>query len=343
MSDRQSTPSVLEIIFGYGASQVVNVAARLGIADRLAAGRTTGAELATATGTDPLSMRRLLRALVCLGLVTQTEPDRFELAPAGEPLRGDVPYSLRDMAILVCGDETWRSWGELEYSVRTGLPAWDQVTGLSQFEFMAKHPEQAAIFNRAMAGFSAGAAPAIIANGDFGRFDKLVDVGGGDGSLLAAILNANPSLQGVLFDLPAGIESAGQTLARAGVANRCQVTGGDFFASVPAGADAYLLKSVLHDWNDERATEILRNCRQAMSPYSTILVVEPVLPPTVTPELTGIVLSDINMLVNTGGRERTEDEFRALFTAAGLELTAVNGEGVDFRVLEGLAFDEKAG
>ncbi|HEX9335641.1 MAG TPA: methyltransferase [Pseudonocardiaceae bacterium] len=338
MSEGQTaTPSVLEIIFGYGASQVVNVTARLGLADHLASGVGTTAELAAITGTDELSMHRLLRTLVCLGMVTQSAPDWFTLAPAGEPLRADVPYSLRQMAMLVCGEETWRSWGELEYSVRTGRPAYDRVTGLSSFEFLAKHPDHAAVFNQAMAGYTRAAAPAIIANGRFDRFDTLVDVGGGDGTLLAAILGANPGLRGMLYDLPAGVESADRTLSDAGVADRCDVTGGDFFVSVPEKADAYLLKSVLHDWNDERAVDVLRNCRRAMTPTSRILVVEPVLPPMVSPELTGIVLSDLNMLVNTGGRERTEDEFRSLFTSAGLELNSVAGTGVDFRVLEGSA------
>jgi SAM-dependent methyltransferase len=338
MTDQHSAPpAVLGIIFGYGASQVVNVTARLGIADHLAAGVASAAELAATTGSDELSMRRLLRALVCLGLVAQSGPDEFTLTPEGQPLRGDLPYSLRDMAMLVCGDETWRSWGDLEYSVRTGKPAWDQVTGLSSFEYYAKHPDQAAVFNQAMAGYTTAAAPAIVANGGFDRFGTVVDVGGGDGSLLAAVLTAHPGLRGVLYDLPAGVRAAGRTLADAGVADRCDVVGGDFFTSVPDGADAYLLKSVLHDWDDDRAVAVLRSCREAMTPAGRVLVVEPVLPSTVSAELTGIVLSDINMLVNTGGRERTEDEFRALFTAAGLELTRIAGDGVDFRLLEGSA------
>ena len=337
MNDQRTAgPSVMEIIFGYGASQAVNVTARLRLADHLADGVKTPADLAAATGSDELSIRRLLRALVCLGIVTQSAPDEFALSPGGDPLRGDVPYSLREMAMLVCGEQTWRSWGELEYSVRTGLPAWDQVTGLSSFEYMAKHPEHAAVFNQAMAGYARAAAPAIIANGDFGRFATVVDVGGGDGSLLGAILTAHPGLRGVLYDLPAGVESADRTLAAAGVADRCEVMGGDFFVSVPDGADAYLLKSVLHDWNDDRAAEVLRNCRRAMPATGRILVVEPVLPAVVTPAVAGIVLSDLNMLVNTGGRERTEDEFRALFAAAGFDLVRVAGEGVDFRVLEGI-------
>ena len=334
MSDQRGGPSLLEIIFGYGASQAVNVAARLKLADHLASGVRAPAELAAATGCDELAVRRLLRALVCLGIVTQSAPDDFALSEAGEPLRSDVPYSLRGMAMLVCGPETWRSWGELEYSVRTGSPAWDTVTGLSSFEYMAKHPEHATVFNQAMAGYTRAVAPAIVANGGFDRFTTVVDIGGGDGSLLAAILTAHPTLRGVLYDLPAGVEKADRALA--GVADRCDVIGGDFFESVPEGADAYVLKSVLHDWNDERAADVLRNCRAAMPSTGRVIVVEPVVPPVVSPELTALVLSDLNMLVNTGGMERTEAEFRDLFTRAGLKLERVAGEGVDFRVLEGV-------
>lgn len=187
-----------------------------------------------------------------------------------------------------------------------------------------------------MAEHTRSVAPEIIVSYDFSRFGTLVDVGGGDGTLIAAVLKATPGLRGVLLDLPAGVEMAAKTLDAAGVTDRCDVTTGDFFISVPEGADAYLLKSVVHDWDDERAVEILRSCRRAMPPSGTLLVVEPVLPPKVdSPEVTGTVLSDINMLVNTGGRERTEDEFRALYSAAGFELTAVLGEGTNYRAIEG--------
>ncbi|MGH3925747.1 MAG: methyltransferase, partial [Pseudonocardiaceae bacterium] len=223
-----------------------------------------------------------------------------------------------------------------EYSVRTGRPAWERVTGLPAFEFLAQHPDQAATFNAAMADHTRSVAPTIIASYDFSRFGTLVDVGGGDGTLIAAILNGVPGLRGVLFDLPAGVEGAAKTLAAAGVADRCEVATGDFFTSVPDGADAYLLKSVIHDWDDERAVAILRSCRRAMPADGTILVVEPVLPAKVdSPEMTGTVMSDINMLVSTGGRERTEDQFRALSTAAGFQLTAIVGEGANYRVIEG--------
>ncbi len=337
MSDQEApAPNLLDTVFGYAPAQIIHVAARLGIADQLAGGALASTELAAATETHPPSMYRLLRALACFGVVTEVEPDRFELTAAGASLRTAAPDSIRALVLLFCGDEVWRSWGELEYSVRTGKPAWEHVTGMPSFEFFAQHPAQSATFNAAMADHTRSVTPAIIASYDFSRFGTLVDVGGGDGTLIAAVLDATPGLRGVLFDLPAGVEMAAKILDAAGVADRCDVVTGDFFASVPEGADAYLLKSVIHDWDDERAVEILCSCRRAMPAASTLLVIEPVLPPRVdSPEVTGTVLSDINMLVNTGGRERSEEEFRALHSAAGFELTAVMGVGAGYRVLEG--------
>lgn len=335
MSDRM--PSVLELVFGYTAAKMIDVAARLRVADHLAEGQLTIHELAERTETHEQSLFRLLRGLACFGVVVQTSPDTFTLGPGGQQLRSDTPESIRSMVMLLCADETWRSWGELEYSVRTGAPAWDQVIGVSNFEFLAKHPEQAAVFNAAMSEYTRAAIPGIIGRHDFTRYATIVDIGGGDGSLLAEILKASPTTRGTVFDLPAGVDGAARTFEAAGVADRATVTPGDFFATgVPAGAEAYLLKSVLHDWGDEKATQLLRTLRDAVAPGGAVLAVEPVLPATVeNPAVTGIVMSDINMLVNTGGRERTLDEYRALFTAAGLELADVSGEGTDFCVLEG--------
>jgi hypothetical protein len=337
MSDPEiSAPSLLDMVFSYMPAQVIHVAARLGIADHLAGGAMTSAALAALTKTHAPSMYRLLRALACLGVVAEVEPDRFTLEPAGAPLQTKAPDSVRALVMLFCGDEAWRSWGELEYSVRTGQPARERVTGMASFEYFAQHPDQAATFNAAMADHTRAVAPPILAGYDFSRFGTLVDVGGGDGTLIAAILNAVPGMRGVLFDLPAGVEAAARTLQAAEVTDRCRVATGDFFTSVPEGADAYLLKSVIHDWDDERAVAILRNCRRAMPATGTVLVVEPVLPLKVeSPEITGAVMSDINMLVNTGGRERTEDQFRALFASAGFELSKIISVGADYHVIEG--------
>lgn len=331
-----SPPSVLDIVFGYTAAPMMNVAARLQIADKIADGMKTSADIAAATETHEPSMYRLLRALACFGVVTHTESDTFELGPAGSALRSDSPDSVRSMVMLLCAEETWRSWGQLEHSVRTGSPAWDHINGVSHFDFLAQNPHHAETFNSAMAEYTRAAVPGIVERYDFSRFGTLADIGGGDGTLLAAILASVPTLRGTLFDLPAGVQGARRTLDEANLADRSEIVVGDVFDSVPAGMDAYVLKSVLHDWDDEKCVAILRRCREAMGERGTVLVIEPVLPPYVSsPSITGVVMSDLNMLVNTGGRERTEDEFRGLFVAAGLSLTSVTGEGTDFRVLEG--------
>ncbi|MQA86762.1 MAG: methyltransferase [Streptosporangiales bacterium] len=328
-----------DMLFGYMPAQILHVAARLGLADVLADGPKTSAEVAAATETHPPSLHRLLRALACLGVVTEIEAGRFELTPEGAQLRSDTPESIRGLVMLFCGDEVWRAWGNLLHSVRTGGSAFEYVTGMPPFEFLAAHPEQSATFDAAMADHTRKVAPEIIAGYDFGRFSTIVDVGGGDGTLMAAILRAVPAARGILFDLPAGVEPAPTTLKSAGVADRCRVVAGSFFKSVPEGGDAYLLKSVIHDWDDDRAAAILRTCRSAMGPASSLQVIEPVLPPRIESpaEITGLVMSDINMLVNTGGRERTEVEFRSLFAAAGLDVTAVVGPFAPsgYRVIEG--------
>jgi hypothetical protein len=326
MAQTDARPPVLDMVFGFRNAQIIYVAARLGLADLLAGGPRTSADLAKETDTHQPSLHRLLRALAVLGIVRQTDVETFELAAAGDPLRADAPASVRELILLFCGDEVWRVWGELLYSVRTGDYAWERVTGQPPFEYMADHPELSATFNAAMSAATRVAVPDIIAGCDFSRFRTVTDVGGGDGTLMAAILAAVPSLTGVLFDLPGGLERAGGTLEAAGVADRCQVVAGDFFESVPAGGDAYLLKSVIHDWDDERAIAILRRCREAMPPGGTLLLVEPILPPvTDSLEAAGTVMSDINMLIATGGRERTEEEFRALLTASGFSPTTVTG------------------
>lgn len=339
MTDLETrAPSVLDMVFGYTAAQMLNVAARLEIADRLAAGAMTSAELAAAARTDGPAMYRLLRGLACFGVVIETGPDLFTLGPAGESLRADAPHSVRAMVMLLCADETWRSWGQLEYSVRTGQPAWEKVTGVSNFEYLASNPQKSAEFNAAMAEYTRAAVPGILSRYDFSRLGNVVDVGGGDGTLLAELLRAVPGLRGTVFDLPAGVETARQTLAAAGVTDRSTVVSGDFFDTVPDGADGYLLKSVLHDWDDKKAVEILTQCRKAMAPGGVVLTIEPVLPPTVTsPAVIGVVMSDLNMLVNTGGRERTEAEFGELYAAAGLTLTSISGQEADFCVIEGRA------
>ena len=320
MSANRTGAALMPMLFGLATSQVLRVAATLRLPDLVAAGTSDAARLAEATGTDPAALRRLLRALACLGVLVESAPGHFAPGPRCDALRSDVPDSLHGMALVVNGPEAWRSWGELEYSVRTGLPAWDKVVGTSHFDHLAQHPDEAAVFNAAMEQFTLAVAPQVVGAFDFSRFACVVDVGGGNGALLAQVLTAAPGARGVLVDLGAAVVDAPRVFDAAGVADRAEVFVGDFFDQIPQGGDVYLLKSVLHDWDDERAVRLLSRCRAAMDPGGAIVVVEPVLPDTAAPEAAGKVMSDLNMLVNTGGQERTEAEYSALFTAAGLRL-----------------------
>ncbi|MFI0453858.1 methyltransferase [Actinomadura sp. 6N118] len=316
---------LLDFAFGYMPAQMLYAAAELRLADALTGGARTSGELAGETGTDPHALHRLLRALTCLGVLTQDGPDRFALTEEGRRLRTDAPDSIHGLLELFCGPDVWRSWGDLMETLRTGEPAWSRVTGMTSFEYLAEHHEQSVTFNKAMSEHTREVAPAFIEGYDFTRFGTIADLGGGDGTLLAAILRAVPAARGVLFDLPAGLKEADATLRAAGVADRCELVPGDFFESVPRGADAYLLKSVIHDWDDEQSVAILRTCRAAASADAKVLLLETVIPEMVTPEHRGIAMGDMNMLVCTGGRERTEEEFRQLLEAAGFALAGVTG------------------
>lgn len=318
-------PLLLQLIFGFFPAQVLYVAARLRIPDLVAGGAKSSEELAEATATHAPSLYRLLRALAYLGILEESEPGRFALTEFGAPLRSDATESVWATTLLFCGEGVWRSWGELLSSVRTGATGFDANSGTDPFTHFAKDPEASTTFNQAMSEGTGRDAAGLIASYGFAQFHTLVDVGGGDGTLLAAILGATPGLEGVLFDTASGLAQATRRLEAAGVADRCQLVEGDFFESVPRGADAYLMKSVIHDSDDERCVTILKNCRRAMAKGAKLLVVEAVLPPTVEPSFTrlGVIMSDLNMLLNTGGRERTEAEFASLLRLADLKLSAV--------------------
>jgi SAM-dependent methyltransferase len=325
------------MVTGHYVSHAIYVAARLGIADLLSQGPRPCDELAQASGTHAPSLRRLLRLLASAGVFAELDDGRFGLTPIGEWLQSNVPGSSRDVALLFAGP-TMRSWNELLYSVQTGEAAATRALGMDPFTYFKEHPEEAAVFNRAMTAVSTQASLAVPKAYDFSPFRKMVDVGGGHGVLLAGVLKAFPRLQGVLFELPPVAEGARKQLEAAGVAERCEVVGGDFFEGVPSGADVYLLKSVIHDWDNDKSVAILKNCRRAMRPDGKVLLVEVLLPERTEPSgrdqiITG---SDVNMLL-IGGRERTEDEFRALYQAAGLRLSRIIPlEGTLSSVLEGV-------
>ncbi|WP_171064457.1 methyltransferase [Actinomadura soli] len=325
MSSSQTRSPLLDLAFGYMPAQMLHAAAELGLADALAGGPRTSAELAGETGAHAPSLHRLLRGLTGLGVVEQKERDLFALTAEGQRLRADAPDSIRSLIRLFCGPDVWRSWGGLTETLRTGEYAWERATGMTPFEFFESpsNAELSATFNAAMSEHTRAVAPGVIEAHDFGRHGTVADLGGGDGTLLAAILRAHPGLRGLLFDLPAGLTGASGALAD--VADRVEIVEGDFFTEVPGGADAHVLKSVIHDWDDAKAAAILRNCRAAMRPDARILLLEQVMPEIATPETQGVVRNDLNMLVCTGGRERTEAEFRELLEAAGFAGVSLTG------------------
>lgn len=306
-------------------TRAVYVAVELGIPDLLKDHAKSAQELAEATATHAPSLRRVLRVLVSAGLLSEDDQGQFALTSTGATLRHDVPDSLRAWVLLSLGEENYRAWGDVLHSVKTGEPAFNHVFGMGVWEYRAQHPEQARTFDEAMANLGTVVNESIQAGYDFSSVRRLVDVGGGNGSLLAFLLKTNPKLQGIVFDLPHVVHAAKGRIAVAGLADRCGVIVGSFFDTVPEGADAYLLSRVIHDWDDARSIAILRTCRRAMRPESKLLLVERVLPARLSPSPMGQALtgSDFNMLVMTGGLERTEAEYRALFDAAGLRLTKI--------------------
>jgi SAM-dependent methyltransferase len=312
------------MIDGYQVSQAVAVAATLGIADLLAAGPRSVAELAGVTGTHRQSLRRLMRALAAVGVFAEVGEggERFGLTALGEGLRSDVPGSSRAVAIQAGQWYIWAAWSELLHSVRTGEPAFRHVHGVSAWAYRERHPAAGEIFDRAMAVTAAEVAAAIVGSYGFADAGCVVDVGGGRGGLLAAILAACPGVRGVLFDRSQVVVEAEAVLREADVLERCSVEAGDFFAGVPGDRDLYLLKGVIHDWDDADAGRILRSCRRAMGPGSKLLVIEQVVPVDRAPEPFTLFM-DLHMMVIHGAAERTEEEFAALLESAGFRLERV--------------------
>jgi hypothetical protein len=327
--------TAIRMTMGHWVAQCISVMCELKIPDLLAEGPCTADQVATVAGTQPDATLRLLQALASLGVVAETKDGLFEATPLSEQFRQDIA-SLGPYARFVTGPESQRAWGELLHAVRTGQTAFDHVYGLPLFDYFAEHPDSGRIFNEAMTSFNTAVAEEIVDAYDFSRFDTIVDVGGGQGLLLAAILRRNPGPRGVLFDLPQVAEVAEQVLETAGVAKRCSVIAGDFFHSVPEGGDVYVLKVVIHDWADDRAQTILLNCRKAMGPDGRLLLVERVI--SERPQCTFVdqraALMDLNMLILTGGRERTKGEFVKLLESAGFTLLGASPTPGGLSVIE---------
>ena len=335
MAELPPAQALSRLVNGYRISQAIHVAARLGLADELADGPRSSDELAAATGTHAPSLYRLLRALASVGVFEESDGRRFALTEVGDCLRADSPGRLKGWAEFVGRPYHWSAWADLRHSVETGESAFLHVHGADPWQYRAGDPEESAIFDRAMTDLTRAWVHALLDSYDFGRFGVVVDVGGGRGALLAALLGEYPTMRGVLFDQPHVVAGAAEILGAAGVEDRCEIAGGDFFEAVPAGGDAYVLKSIIHDWEDEEATAILRSCRQAMPAEGVLLLVERDLgPPNESPDAK---FSDLNMMVGPGGRERTVDEYRALYEAAGYHLVGVTPTAAGLSVLEGAA------
>jgi hypothetical protein len=305
-----------ELVNGFRASQAIHAAVVLGVPDELARGARSTDELAESTGANADALYRLLRALASVGVLHEEDDRRFTLTETGEILRSDVPGSLAGWAAYVGRPSSWNSWGALLHSVRTGENAFRHVHGETIWEWRAARPEEQAVFDGAMAAQTGAVITDLLGAYDFDRFGTIVDVGGGNGTLLAAILERHPGTRGILFDQPHVVEAAAAVLAP--VADRARRIGGSFFESVPEGGDAYVLKWIIHDWEDAESIQILTACREAMGTDATLLMIERDLgPPNAESEAK---FSDLNMLVNPGGRERSWDEYAQLFQQAGLRL-----------------------
>ena len=331
MTGDQSIMQFYRQIFGGSwMTQGVWVAAELGIADLLAQGPLTAKELAERTHSNSDALYRVLRALAGTGVFTQDELGRFALTPLGNMLRSDVAGSQKAFSMMM-GAEFYRTWGELLHTVKTGEQGFRKGFGKTFFDYMTENHERHGIYDAAMQGVHGGETGPMLDAYDFGQFRTVADIGGGNGSALAAILERYHGMQGILFDLPSVADRARPVIEDAGLSSRCRIEGEDFFSSIPEGADAYVLRHVIHDWEDSDAVTILRNCRKAMKDGGKVLVVEMVVPPGNDPGF-GKWLDLMMLLV--GGRERTEEEYRRLFFAAGLMLHRVIPTAADVSILE---------
>lgn len=323
-----------QLITGYWLSQAIYVAAKLEIADLLAQGPRTAADLAKATSTHERSLYRMLRALASVGVFSELAPRTFAINDVADPLRRDAPGSQWAMAVMM-GEEHFAAWGQLLYSIQTGQGSFRKVYGEGVFDFLSKHPGPAQVFDAAMTSIHGKETALVLDAYDFGQFPVLCDVGGGNGNTLAATLQRHPQIRGILFDLPHVVQRAQPNVEQqlgTQVANRCQFVGGDFFRQINVQADAIMMRHIIHDWDDEKCVTILKTCRAALAPGGKVLVVESVVPPGNEPGF--VKWLDLTMLVIPEGKERTADEYRDLFAAAGLRLNRIVRTAGELDVLE---------
>ncbi|MBV9386536.1 MAG: hypothetical protein JOZ78_08930 [Chroococcidiopsidaceae cyanobacterium CP_BM_ER_R8_30] len=315
--------TMMNLIGGFWIARSIYLAASLGVADVFDDQPKTIAQLAAVTNTEPRSLYRLLRALASVGIFKEVSDRTFKLTPLGETLKSDRPDSMRYMAMAQMADNFSLAWSNGLHSLRTGEPAFDAAAKMSLWEYYAQHPEAGQVFSQSMTSIGTPIAQAVVATYDFSKINTVVDVGGAQGSLISAIMQAHPHLKGILFDLP-------EIIATVSVNEKIQPIAGNFFESVPLGGDAYLLRWIIHDWNDEKAAIILKNCHQVMPDHGKLLLVESVIPPDNEPSPAKFL--DVLMLMGTGGWERTEEEHRSLLQSSGFELTRVIPTPVMFNI-----------
>ena len=332
----QVTPSaqLMQMIFGFTVARAISVAAEFRVADYLKGGPKTADELGQLTGAHPRSLYRLLRALAGAAVFREDNAGRFSLTELGDLLRSDHPQSLRGFVELIADKVNFETWADLSYSVKTGSPAFPHRYNAPFFEWLEHNPEEARLFHNAMTSLSAGAVAAVVEAYDFSGISKLVDVGGGHGLLIASILAKYPSMRGVVYDDPKVVEGAKEVLLAHGVSERGATIGGDFFASVPSGGDAYILKHIIHDWSDDECVTILNHCHSAMPVGGKLLIVEMVIPEPNVPSIGKLL--DLQMLVYLSGRERTSTEYRDLLSRAGFEMKRIVPAGALYGVVEGV-------
>ena len=327
---------LMQIMTASILSQATYAAAVLGVADALRDGPRTAEELARATGAHPGALYRLLRALATVDVFTEIEGGRFQLTPTGACLRSDASPSLRDMVVMMGSPWRLRAWEGIVHSIKTAEAAFGKVFGVGAFDYFRAHPEAAEVFHRSMVSYTSSIAPVVARVSDFSGCHKVVDIAGGHGYLLATILKAHPGLRGVLFDLPEAVRDAPRLLEREGVADRCEVVGGDFFQSVAPGGDVYLLKQIIHDWDDGKARAILASCREVLARNGRVLLIESVVPAGNGPSHAKLL--DLEVLVALGGeRRRTEEETEELLASAGLRLNRVIPTEVGIEIVEAVA------
>ena len=334
--DSAAVDRAFQLVSGFRSTQMVLAAVQLKIPDLVANGPRSADDLAATAGVKADPLRRVLRCLVTLGVFTETPEGRFGATPVSDCLR-DQPGSMRAQALML-PTEGYVAFGDLMHSLKTGDSAFEHVFGMTHWDQLALDGERSAIFNAAMQSGTERIQAAVVSAWDFQGLSTFVDVGGGRGTMTAALLKANPHLRATIFDLPAGLAESEAYLKGQGVNDRCQLVSGNFFESVPSGHDAYMLKQIVHDWSDEKAIEILATCRKAMGESSRLILVERVLPVRAeeSADARAVFMTDIQMLVMFGSRERTEAEYGALMQKAGLRLTRVIPTNSVFQLIEGV-------